>query len=124
MVLSQGLLTATLDLSTSLFASLLNMWLDHYFTKTAEEWMQVKLSRGYHSLEKRTAEILSHQEERFFNINERTPEKEAILRGEKVERPEPIAPPTFDEAQGTPAPAKPAKVSKPRTRKRTNNKKK
>ena len=69
------------------------MWLDHYFTKTAEEWMQVKLSRGYHSLEKRTAEIISHQEERFFAINERTPEKEAILRGEKVERPEPISKP-------------------------------
>ena len=101
------------------------MWIDHYFTKTAEEWMQVKLSRGYHSLEKRTAEILSHQEERFFAINERTPEKEAILRGEKVERPT-IAPPTFDEAQGTPEPkpGKPAKAGKPRTRKRTNNKKK
>ena len=69
------------------------MWIDHYFTKTAEEWMQVKLSRGYHSLEKRTAEIISHQEERFFAINERTPEKEAILRGEKVERPEPISKP-------------------------------
>jgi hypothetical protein len=75
----------------------------------------------------------------FFNINERTPEKEAILRGEKWEpEPEPteapadviatnddpsvIAPPTFDEAQGTPAPEKPA--GKPKTRKRTNNKKK
>ena len=87
------------------------MWIDHYFTKTAEEWMQVKLSRGYHSLEKRTAEILSHQEERFFAINERTPEKEAIMRGEKVERPEPAPEP------------KPAKVSKPRTRKPRNNKK-
>lgn len=80
------------------------MWIDHYFTKTAEEWMQVKLSRGYHSLEKRTAEIISHQEERFFAINERTPEKEAILRGEMVERPEPI--------------------SKPKTTKRTSNKSK
>ena len=77
--------------------------IDHYFTKTAEEWMKVKLSRGYHSLEKRSAEIISHQEERFFAINERTPEKEAILRGEKWE---------------------PKPESKPRTRKRTNNKKK
>ena len=87
--------------------------------------MHVKLSRGYHGLPKHTAGIVAHQEERFFAVNERTPEKEAILRGEKVERPETIAPPTFDEAQGTPAPEpKPAKESKPRTRKRTNNKKK
>lgn len=81
------------------------MWLDHYFTKTAEEWMKVKLSRGYHSLEKRSAEIISHQEERFFAINARTPEKEAILRGEDV-----------------PAPT-PEKVSKPKTRKPRNSKK-
>ena len=60
------------------------MWIDHYFTKTAEEWMLVKLSRGYHGMEKRTAEIISHQVERFFAINERTPEKEAILRGEPL----------------------------------------
>ena len=101
------------------------MWIDHYFTKTAEEWMHVKLSRGYHGLPKHTAGIVAHQEERFFAVNERTPEKEAILRGEKVERPEPIAPPTFDEAQGTPAPEpKPAKESKPKTRKQRSNKKK
>lgn len=56
------------------------MWLDHYFTKTAEEWAEVKLSRGYHGLEKHTAGIIAHQEERFFAINERTPEKEAILK--------------------------------------------
>jgi hypothetical protein len=43
--------------------------------------------------------------EDFFNINERTPEKEAILRGEKWE-------------------PEPTKESKPKTRKRTNNKKK
>ena len=67
--------------------------------------MKVKLSRGYHSLEKRSAEIISHQEERFFAINARTPEKEAILRGEDVDRPEP------------------EKVGKPKTRKRTNSKK-
>ena len=87
------------------------MWIDHYFTKTAEEWMHVKLSRGYHGLPKHTAGIVAHQEERFFAVNERTPEKEAILRGEKVERPEPAPEP------------KPAKVSKPRTRKPRNNKK-
>jgi hypothetical protein len=56
------------------------MWLDHYFTKTAEEWAEVKLSRGYHGLEKHTAGIIAHQEERFFAVNERTPEKEAIIK--------------------------------------------
>ena len=78
------------------------MWLDHYFTKTAEEWMHVKLSRGYHGNERRTANILSHQVERFFAINERTPEKEAILNGEEVARP----------------------VSKPKTKKSTKRKQK
>ena len=56
------------------------MWIDHYFTKTAEEWMHVKLKRGYHGLPKHTAGIVAHQEERFFAVNERTPEKEQILR--------------------------------------------
>jgi hypothetical protein len=115
-------------------------WIDHYLTKTAEEYVG-KIGRGFINVSqehnnKRKATMM----EDFFNINERTPEKEAILRGEKVERqkpaPEPkpadeiatngdpsvIAPPAFDEAQGTPAPAKPA--GKPKTRKRTNNKKK
>jgi hypothetical protein len=118
-------------------------WIDHYLTKTAEEYVG-KIGRGFINVsqehnDKRKATMM----EDFFNINERTPEKEAILRGEKLEpepepQPEPkpadvittngdpsvIAPPTFDEAQGTPAPAKPAKESKPKARKRTSNKKK
>jgi hypothetical protein len=97
-------------------------WIDHYLTKTAEEYVG-KIGRGFINVsqehnDKRKATMV----EDFFNINERTPEKEAILRGEKWEpEPEPVAPPTFDEAQGTP---EPAKVSKPKTRKRANNKKK
>ena len=78
-------------------------WIDHYLTKTAEEYVG-KIGRGFINVsqehnDKRKATMVDD----FFNINERTPEKEAILRGEKWE-PEP--------------------KSKPRTRKRTNNKKK
>lgn len=115
-------------------------WIDHYLTKTAEEYVG-KIGRGFINVsqehnDKRKATMV----EDFFNINERTPEKEAILRGEKYEpepEPEPvlepadeiatngdpsvIAPPTFDEAQGTPAPSKAS--GKPKMQKRKVSKK-
>ena len=54
------------------------IWLDHYWTKTAEEWVNVKLSRGYHGDEHYTNMIKSQSDRNFFGVNERTPEKEQI----------------------------------------------
>jgi hypothetical protein len=76
-------------------------WIDHYLTKTAEEYIG-KINRGFINVsqehnDKRKATMV----EDFFNINERTPEKEAIL-GVKPSKKSP---------------------SKPRTTKRTNSKK-
>ena len=52
---------------------------DHYNTKSTEEWL-TKVSRGWCDA---SAEIIkdrrAHAVEYYFNINERTPEKEAIL---------------------------------------------
>jgi hypothetical protein len=75
-------------------------WIDHYLTKTAEEYIG-KINRGFINVsqehnDKRKATMV----EDFFNINERTPEKEEILGVGK----------------------KPKKVSKPKTAKRTTNK--
>ena len=61
------------------------MRLDHYWTKTAEEWRDVKLSRGYPSPTTYLDKFMLKQAEYFFNVNERTPEKEAIVCG----KPEP-----------------------------------
>ena len=94
-------------------------WIDHYLTKTAEEYVG-KIGRGFINVsqehnDKRKATMV----EDFFAINERTPEKEAILRGEKWEpEPEPKPEPVVE-----PEP-EPAKVSKPKTQKRKSNKKK
>ena len=55
------------------------MRIDHYWTKTAEEWRD-KLRRGFCSGKAYTDNILKHQEEMFFAVNERTLEKEAVLR--------------------------------------------
>ena len=60
------------------------MRIDHYWTKTAEEWVKVKLSRGYHGNPERTKGIIRDHERRFFQVNERTPEKEAILKELKI----------------------------------------
>jgi hypothetical protein len=78
------------------------MRIDHYWTKTADEWMNTKLARGFASGHTYIENFMKQQEAYFFAVNERTPIKEAILRGEKV-----------------PAPKK---VGKPRTRKSTNKK--
>ena len=57
------------------------MRLDHYWTKTAEEWMDVKLSRGYPSPTTYLDKFMQQQANYFFAVNERTPEKEAIVCG-------------------------------------------
>ncbi len=107
-------------------------WIDHYLTKTAEEYLG-KIGRGFINVsqehnDKRKATMV----EDFFNINERTPEKEAILRGETYE-PEPEPKPAEEIAHnGDPSVIGPAdktekaaeEVSKPKTQKRKSNKSK
>ena len=113
-------------------------WIDHYLTKTAEEYVG-KIGRGFINVsqehnDKRKATMV----EDFFNINERTPEKEAILRGEKWEpEPEPEPAPEGGKAASKREQSdacigsaeheqtnQGARLGKPKTRKRTNNKKK
>lgn len=73
---------------------------DHYNTKTAEEWVNVKVKRGSCCGDKYTDMFRNRAYEYFFGINKRTKEKEAIL-----------------------APLMPSKAaSKPMTTKRTNRK--
>ena len=57
------------------------MRLDHYWTKTAEEWRNVKLSRGYPSPTTYLDKFMQQQANYFFAVNDRTPEKEAIVCG-------------------------------------------
>ena len=56
------------------------MRLDHYWTKTAEEWITNKLMRGFPSGSTYMDNFIKAQERYFFAVNERTPEKEAILK--------------------------------------------
>ena len=56
------------------------MRLDHYWTKTAEEWIGNKLTRGFSSGNTYMDNFIKAQERYFFAVNERTPEKEQILR--------------------------------------------
>ena len=53
--------------------------IDHYDTKSAEEWVTVKLKRGIPSGQVNSDNLRKHNVEYFFSINQRTPEKEAIL---------------------------------------------
>ena len=55
------------------------MRLDHYWTKTAEEWIGTKLMRGFPSGTTYMDNFIRQQENYFFAVNERTLEKEAIL---------------------------------------------
>ena len=78
------------------------VWIDHYLTKTAEEYIG-KINRGFINVsqehnDQRKANAVDH----FFNINERTPEKEEILGVKHAKK----------------------SVSKPKTTKRTNSKSK
>ena len=54
-------------------------WIDHFETKTAEEYMQ-KARRGFPLSQQYGEEFLRNAVRFFFCINERTPEKEEILR--------------------------------------------
>ena len=56
------------------------MRLDHYWTKTAEEWIGTKLMRGFPSGTTYMDNFIKQQENYFFSVNERTPEKEQIIR--------------------------------------------
>lgn len=67
------------------------MRLDHYWTKSADEWMNTKLVRGFASGITYIEDFMKQQEAYFFAVNKRTPIKEAILRGENVPAPEPAA---------------------------------
>ena len=55
------------------------MRLDHYWTKTAEEWCD-KIKRGFCSGHTSDADTPHNAERYFFTVNERTAEKEAILK--------------------------------------------
>jgi hypothetical protein len=55
------------------------MRIDHYWTKTAEEWMDVKLSRGYPLPTTYLDKFMQQQANYFFAVNERTPEKEEFV---------------------------------------------
>jgi len=57
------------------------MRIDHYWTKTAEEWMKVKLSRGYPSPTTYIEKFMPKQAAYFFAVNEWTEEKENVLAG-------------------------------------------
>lgn len=62
-------------------------WIDHYLTKTAEEYIG-KIARGFINVtQEHNDHRKAHAIEHFFNINEWTAEKEAILKGEKYEEP-------------------------------------
>ena len=54
-------------------------WIDHYNTKTAEEWATLKMKRLSPCGEAYNREMLAKNVDYFFSINERTKEKEEIL---------------------------------------------
>ena len=54
-------------------------WINHYNTKTAEEWVTLKMRRLSPCGEEYNKEMKAKNVEYFFSINKRTPEKEAIL---------------------------------------------
>jgi hypothetical protein len=77
--------------------------IDHYDTKTAEEWVNIKQRRGTCSGDEITRQKRAVNVEYFFSLNERTPEKEHIL-GVRTANEETAK--------------KPAKKSKPKTAKK------
>ncbi len=54
-------------------------WIDHYNTKTAEEWATLKMRRLSPCGDEYNREMKAKNVDYFFSINERTPEKEEIL---------------------------------------------
>ena len=83
----------------------------HYNTKTAEEWATLKMRRLSPCGDEYNREMKAKNVDYFFSINERTPEKEEILKA--------LPQPSFDESQGTPIP----EMSKPKQGKTKNSKK-
>ena len=62
-------------------------WIDHHFTKTAEEFAQ-KVSRSWPAIhDERISEKEKNAANHFFRFNERTPEKEAILGVKPAKKP-------------------------------------
>ena len=88
-------------------------WINHYNTKTAEEWATLKMRRLSPCGDEYNKEMKAKNVDYFFSINERTEEKEAILGV--------IPPPSFDEAQGTLAPVKVEKLRNPTVNPRRQN---
>ena len=90
-------------------------WIDHYLTKTAEEYLG-KINRGFINVsQEHNDHRKAHAIEDFFNINERTPEKEEILGVKPSKK-------TKGKAQ-TSAISHQTSPGKPRTTKRANSKK-
>jgi hypothetical protein len=54
-------------------------WINHYNTKTAEEWATLKMRRLSPCGDEYNREMKAKNVEYFFSINERTHEKEVIL---------------------------------------------
>ena len=77
-------------------------YIKHYNTKTAEEWATLKMRRLSPCGDKYNREMKAKNVDYFFSINERTPEKEAILGVKTAKK----------------------SAGKPRTTKRTNSKSK
>ena len=89
-------------------------WIDHYLTKTAEEYIG-KINRGFINVsQEHNDHRKDHAIEDFFNINERTTEKEEILGVKPSKK-------TKGKAQ-TSAISHQTSPGKPRTTKRTNSK--
>lgn len=55
------------------------MRIDHYWTKTAEEWRNVKLARGFSAPASYTTTFMRRQRDYFFAVNEWSEEKEKII---------------------------------------------
>lgn len=69
-------------------------WIDHHFTKTAEEFAQ-KVSRSWPAIhDERIIEKEKNAVNHFFRFNERTPEKEEILGVKKPDEKKPSKPKT------------------------------
>lgn len=90
-------------------------WIDHHFTKTAEEFVQ-KVSRSWPAIhDERIIEKEKNAANHFFRFNERTPEKEAILGVKPSKKTKGKNQTSSISHQTSP--------SKPKTAKRTNSKK-
>ena len=98
-------------------------WIDHYNTKSAEEYINVKWKRGTCCGDEWTAEKRKKCVEYFFGINTRTPKKEAILAPLMTDTDKIHKQPPKEPTQPAQEPERtPKRLSKPATKKRANNK--